>query len=443
MIVKVSVIMPSLNVVNYIRECLQSVLNQTLREIEIICVDAGSTDGTVEIINELAKRDKRIKIIHSDVKSYGYQMNLGLRVAQGQYVGIVETDDVVSPEMFEKLYDKAIEDEVDFIKSNYTSFFCKSGKKQCIDVIHNKTLEVCNQLLVEPELREYCLTDINHIWSAIYKRDFLISNCIWFNETPGASFQDTSFSIIVGMMAKKCVYVPDCFYQYRIDRPGSSVKSDKKVFCVIDEFRYVEQYLLKHRFDKKQIVREISSAKIQVYWWNMMRLSKETRGQFHQAIVEELKQIIADGNITKDECELVKLLINIGQFNMYVDDIGEKTQHFLDVIYRADLYNGYVVAGAGRFLNKVNTVQKLKGKCIVKAVCDNDSKIQNLIKADCRVLSVKDAIEMYKNEHWLILNRKHGQEIMIQLLNLGIDRQKIDIIDYIPELTDIYEKLYV
>ena len=443
MIIKVSVIMPSLNVVNYIRECLQSVLNQTLWEMEIICVDAGSTDGTVEIINELAKRDKRIKIIHSDVKSYGYQMNLGLRVAQGQYVGIVETDDVVSPEMFEKLYDKAIEDEVDFIKSNYTSFFCKSGKKQCIDVIHNKTLEVCNQLLVEPELREYCLTDINHIWSAIYKRDFLISNCIWFNETPGASFQDTSFSIIVGMMAKKCVYVPDCFYQYRIDRPDSSVKSDKKVFCVIDEFRYVEQYLLKHRFDKKQIVREISSAKIQVYWWNMMRLSKETRGQFHQAIVEELKQIIADGNITKDECELVKLLINIGQFNMYVDDIGEKTQHFLDVIYRADLYNGYVVAGAGRFLNKVNTVQKLKGKCIVKAVCDNDSKIQNLIKADCRVLSVKDAIEMYKNEHWLILNRKHGQEIMIQLLNLGIDRQKIDIIDYIPELTDIYEKLYV
>ena len=441
--IKVSVIMPSLNVVNYVRECLQSVLNQTMRDIEIICVDAGSTDGTVDVINELAKRDKRIKIIHSDVKSYGYQMNLGLRAAQGQYVGIVETDDVILPEMFKRLYDKAIVDRVDFVKSNYTSFFCKNGKKQFIDIINNQTLKICNQLLVEPEIRKYCLADINHIWSAIYKRDFLLSNSIWFNETLGASFQDTSFSVIVGMMAKKCIYIPDCFYQYRIDRPNSSVKSDKKIFCVIDEFRYIEKYLLRHQFNMNQIVRETSSAKIQVYWWNMMRLSRENRVKFHQEIVEELNQIIADGNITKDECELTKLLLNSGQFNIYADNIEKKTRHFLDVIYRADLYNGYVVAGAGKLLDKLYTVQKLKCKRIVKAVCDNDSKIQNSIKADCRVLSVEETTERYKNEHWLILNCKHGREIMNQLLNLGIDRKKIDIIDCIPELIDVYEKLYV
>ena len=79
---KVSVIMPSLNVGKYIRESLTSVCNQTLKEIEIICVDAGSTDGTLEIIKEFAASDKRIKVIHSDKKSYGYQMNVGIHEAQ-------------------------------------------------------------------------------------------------------------------------------------------------------------------------------------------------------------------------------------------------------------------------------------------------------------------------------------------------------------------------
>ena len=96
---KVSVIMPSLNVGKYIRESLTSVCNQTLKEIEIICVDAGSTDGTLEIIKEFAASDKRIKVIHSDKKSYGYQMNVGIHEAQGDYIGIVETDDAVLGDM--------------------------------------------------------------------------------------------------------------------------------------------------------------------------------------------------------------------------------------------------------------------------------------------------------------------------------------------------------
>ena len=100
---KVSVIMPSLNVVQYIQECMESVVRQTLSDIEIICVDAGSTDGTLEILQEFAKKDQRISIIVSDKKSYGYQMNLGLKAAKGEYIGIVETDDFIEPNMYEDL----------------------------------------------------------------------------------------------------------------------------------------------------------------------------------------------------------------------------------------------------------------------------------------------------------------------------------------------------
>ncbi|WP_039790664.1 glycosyltransferase family 2 protein, partial [Paenibacillus riograndensis] len=105
---KVSIIMPSLNIATYIKECMDSVVAQTLQDIEIICVDAGSTDGTREILQEYATRDSRIRILDSDRKSYGYQVNWGFDVAKGKYLGIVETDDYIEPEMFQTLYDVAI-----------------------------------------------------------------------------------------------------------------------------------------------------------------------------------------------------------------------------------------------------------------------------------------------------------------------------------------------
>ena len=89
---KVSVILPSLNVADYMEECLESVINQSLRELEIICVDAGSTDGTKEILDDYAGKDSRITVLQSDIKSYGKQVNIGLDYASGEYIGILETD---------------------------------------------------------------------------------------------------------------------------------------------------------------------------------------------------------------------------------------------------------------------------------------------------------------------------------------------------------------
>ena len=117
--VKVSIIMPSLNVSRYIRQCVDSVLNQTLREIEVIFVDAGSTDGTVEILQEYTQKDSRTKLIHSDKKSYGYQVNLGFDAAQGEYLGIIETDDYADPEMFMRLYECAKKHDADVVKSGF------------------------------------------------------------------------------------------------------------------------------------------------------------------------------------------------------------------------------------------------------------------------------------------------------------------------------------
>jgi len=78
-----------------------------LRDIEILCIDAGSTDGTRKILEEYAARDMRIRLIDSPVKSYGYQVNLGINTAQGKYIGIVETDDRINPDVMSLMYEVA------------------------------------------------------------------------------------------------------------------------------------------------------------------------------------------------------------------------------------------------------------------------------------------------------------------------------------------------
>ncbi len=122
MSVKVSVILPSLNVGRYIAGCLESVVSQSLREIEMICVDAGSTDGTLEILRRYEAADDRIRVICSDKKSYGRQMNMGMAAAKGEYVGIVETDDFILPGMYEELYRKAKDNDADFVKADFYRF---------------------------------------------------------------------------------------------------------------------------------------------------------------------------------------------------------------------------------------------------------------------------------------------------------------------------------
>ena len=124
---KVSVIMPVHNVEQYLEESLESAIKQTLKEIEIICVNGGSTDRSLEILERYAKQDSRIRIIsHGDV-GLGANMNAGIAAARGEYIGILETDDYIQPDMYETLYRAAKEAHIDFVKSDYESFVDEDG----------------------------------------------------------------------------------------------------------------------------------------------------------------------------------------------------------------------------------------------------------------------------------------------------------------------------
>ena len=132
----VSVLIPCFNVERYLRECLDSVVNQTLRDLEIICVNDGSTDATPDILREYAARDSRILLIDKQNSGYGDSMNRALDAASGDYIGIVESDDRADPAMFETLHDLAVKFDCDLVKSN---FYSLRGSASCTTAATTKT----------------------------------------------------------------------------------------------------------------------------------------------------------------------------------------------------------------------------------------------------------------------------------------------------------------
>ena len=240
----ISVLIPSLNSQDYIKECVESVMNQTLEGIEILCIDAGSTDGTLNILNQLANRDSRVKIFNSDKKSYGYQMNIGLSNAKGKYVSIVESDDFIDKNMLGNLFDLAMKYDADIIKSTFYHYYDHSSGKETETDDAKKNLKASDTFKLEQQ--PLFLNGHPSIWAAIYKKEFLKENNIRFIEEDGAGWVDNPFFYETAFLANKIVYEHVPYYYYRETNQGSSSNSLSDLSIPIkrmmDNLDIVEKY---------------------------------------------------------------------------------------------------------------------------------------------------------------------------------------------------------
>lgn len=274
---KVSIIMPTYNVEKYFRQCIESVINQTLQDIEIIPVDNGSPDNCGMLMDEYASKDSRIKPIHQDNKGYAGAVNNGIKRATGEYIGIVETDDWVEPEMFETLYFQAKNLDVDIIKSGYNRIIDNK-----LDKILNVNLEISEQEIFTIDKHPEIFTMHPSIWSCLYKREFLTSNNIYIDEDLPGSWVDNSFQVLSMLKANKICYLNKAFYNYRYENvnSSSSLKKDLekpyrtslRVHKVVEEntsnkliiehiaireWNYIKDIISKTPYDKKDEAREI------------------------------------------------------------------------------------------------------------------------------------------------------------------------------------------
>lgn len=352
---KVSVLIPIYNVEKYLRQCLDSVVNQTLKDIEIICINDGSTDSSLQIINEYTDRGSRIKVINKENTGYGHSMNQGLKLAQGDYIGIVESDDFADLNMFETLYRTAQGVGAEVVKSNYWSqvrnqfVFAEYLKDQKYEQIFSPRRD-------NPQI----FNCFPNIWSGIYSRKFLIKNNINFNETPGASYQDVAFIFKVWACAEKVFLMKEAFLHYRRDNPNASVKSKNKAYCIFDEFKEIKKFLSEHRDFSDPCNYVFSTYKYKEFVSNFNRIDEMFMLGFVERIYNEfyednVKHYLNKDYWQEDKWQEVQLLLKNKKDFFYQQylKIKKNRAYILEFFSKLNTFHNIYIYGAGNVAGNV------------------------------------------------------------------------------------------
>ena len=275
---KVSILVPTYNVERYLPQCLDALCAQSLRDIEIVCINDGATDSSPEILRSYAAKDARIRIIDKLNSGYGASLNRGLAEARGEYIGIVEPDDFPERSMFKKLYRAARRCNADVAKCNFYNYF--DGTDHVWYNFANWKYRAPFNPADQPDI----ICSIPAIWTGLYRREFLQCEGIQFRETPGAAFQDTGFTMKVWFAAETAVLVKKPLLHYRMDNPGSSSKTTDKVFTVCDELASAEAFLRERPTRAAAFLSWFAVDKWGKYRWNYERIAATE----HEAFVERM-----------------------------------------------------------------------------------------------------------------------------------------------------------
>lgn len=251
---KVSIIIPVYNTVNYLERCLQSAVSQTYRNLEIICVDDGSTDGSGRIVDEFAAKDDRIIVIHQINQGESNARNSGLRIASGDYIGFMDCDDWIEPDMYEALV-KALEDE--------EADMAIAGFYREFEEVNKPRITVRNEKKVEPEafdgkqlLRYLYERDayrtFAYIWDKLYKREVIYGgseDLILFDESMKLG-GDVLYLAQCALNTKRAVYVDRTFYHYlQRDSSGCHVPDLTRKRDNIRAYRIVQKKFEEHNVE--------------------------------------------------------------------------------------------------------------------------------------------------------------------------------------------------
>jgi glycosyltransferase involved in cell wall biosynthesis len=428
---KVSIIMPSLNVAGYIEKCMESVIKQTLKDIEIIVVDAGSNDGTLEILRALELQDHRVHIIHSDKRSYGYQVNLGISKACGDFIGIVETDDYIALNMYETLYSVALESKADYVKGSAERFFGVTD-----GLTYTRKIEVFSKkefapghgaVSVNPSITPDLILRDYYLWTGIYKNNFVKS--IRLNETPGAAYQDIGFLFQTFCRAQKAVYMDEIFYHYRQDNPNASLYNPNAFHYIVEEYQYADN-LLQNQDEKWRI---LSYCKMFRQTNQRIRLMAVSGSVWDlaisdlQIISDKLKQgingnpIASEHLLLKELPELELMIHNpISLYDYYITAETKKRRELSCLLEKMSVVNQIVIFGCGLFGEFVSVLLGMNGIDKVEACCDNNSDLWGNELQGKPIISPEQAVRDYPQTTYIVANKAHRQEIEKQLLSMGI-----------------------
>ena len=335
MVPKVSVIIPVYNVEKYLEKTLDSVINQSLKDIEIICIDNASTDKTPDILKKYEAKDNRFKLFKNSLNlKQGLARNFGIEKAIGEYVFFIDGDDFMSEDCLEKMYSKIKSDDSDITICCWALYDDKSGK------INDKhTYALLKQIPEELNEKTFSWRDIKYSifwqssvpWDKIYKRSFLIDKNVKF---PGdLFFEDNVFVYDAFFKSSKISIIRNILMFYRTNRRGAVTNTrDKTFFDYLKIFNLIGENLKKiDLYDEMKYMYFDYKIITLMWWYNKIKI--KYKKQFYNLIKKDFEKI----EFREEEKEFVRnktlfLLDRVKNNSFFV----YYPLSFLDKIYRIE-----------------------------------------------------------------------------------------------------------
>ena len=283
---KVSVVIPVYKVEPWLRECMDSLVNQTLKDIEIICVDDGSPDSCGAILDEYARKDNRVKAIHQRNQGVQKARNAGLDIARGEYIALVDSDDYVDLRTYETAYNIAKKDDLDILNFGFRRF--EDGKDD-----HKKTIDFSDAPVIS--LEQFWYRAGKAVWNKLFKSELIQKDKIRF--VPGIRpADDTCFSYMALAGAKRIKSIPARFYNYR-NRPSSLAKmSTKDIF--INSYKMFK-YICDSWRNRSLIKGQEHILLNLIFKWNKLCCKGNLREKYAQEILDSVGSDICTAEAIK------------------------------------------------------------------------------------------------------------------------------------------------
>lgn len=289
---KITVIVPVYNVEKYLEECLDSIVNQSLIDIEILCINDGSTDNSLSILEEYAKKDCRINVISKTNSGLGATRNYGVKLAKSPYIFFMDSDDWIENRCLETLYNKIVQTGSDICiyglkEYNQETKLFNYDEYWTTSIYKNRKNDVCNYKDIKSVIFERFGAVLK-----LYDKDFFIKNELFFKEK--VFFEDVFTHVKALLTAKKISFVDEVFYIYRIERAGSIMhraKNDVKVFDVVVFFEDIYNFLIQNEF-LNELEYEFYNFVLTVSLYHRNRIhSKKIRNVFNKECKKIYKKI--------------------------------------------------------------------------------------------------------------------------------------------------------
>lgn len=328
---KFSIIIPVYNIEEYLKECLESIINQSFKDFEVICINDGSTDNSLEILQKYAEKDKRFKVLNQENQGQGIARNNALNIANGEYILFVDPDDFIELNMLEVLNERLDVQNVDVAFFDY-QIFGENTKTKIVRFMDEMkkifNLNINDNLVFNwQELVKNNFSNISMmVWNKVYSNKFIQDNNIRF--APNKHAEDHIFSISTTLLADKISYIKKTLYHYR-NRPGSAVnKVSEEIFCVFENIKILENFLKQNGlFEKYE--NNYRSYVVDVLAWHYPRIPKKLLSTY----IRKTKQLLSNKEFStfkkkiKGNFSLLEKLFSIKNLN-----IPGKTGKYLTIL---------------------------------------------------------------------------------------------------------------